>query len=825
MAEIEKMRIFEGVVAGLRSIGYGPQLIAKPYNFPDWFAHGEVVRVDAAAFGQTPWDYETACVGVVRNNGYSGEALINRCRALGAPFVLEIDGVGVNEWAVARKEGEHQLVATYQANAIDRLFEDRAPFWKPEPLLREKNIGKFRWIQGGLFDGLVPELEEHIQEKLDPLLTNTLTATREAYKSSRGSSSYKSAELFRLVFRLLTAKVFHDRGVFPFRSIGPDADECLKAVSRHYVEPHPPRLLNQAARAVAVNRIWNSLDFRNLSVEVLAQIWATTLVDEEMRATLGIHRTPRSIVKYLVDLVPFDHSSDKELTILEPCCGSAVFLIGAMNKLRKQLPFSLAPRDKHRYFVRRLSGIEQDPFSSEVSSLALTLADFPNPNEWDVVQGNVFDPEKLRERVSRAGVVLCNPPFGKFNPKERDRYGTRSHRKPAELLHRILDYLHPRGVLGFVLPRAFVDGSNYADVRTRLAERFDTLDVTILPDKAFPSADSEIALLVATNPIPHRVCHIVNKRVNDDNKAWTRFQLVRAVSSRDVRSITSVEARKSVAVPELQDVWEFMLDFSILNEVANLHRGIEWKESLTKNRVETGHRSKVARKSDFPHSHIGIVPRTSFNVFEVPEMHYLDVKEENMKGNAYRLPWDEPKAIVNKSTKSRGRWRMAAFPDTRGITCYQTYTAIWPTSNYDERVLAAILNSPVANAFVSTREGKRDIRVRTLRQIPVPNLTAPQSEQIRVLVRKYQRSVKIEDWDGATRLLMEIDGVVLDGYRMPARLERQLLDFFRGYERTTPFEFPPYFEDDFDIYFSLSDYLSDDFRLATAGELTKRMSL
>ena len=824
MAATENMSILEGVVAGLRSIGYGPQLIAEPYSFPDWFAHGEVVRVDAAAFGQTPWDYDTACVGVVRNNGYSGEALINRCRALGAPVVLEIDGVGVNEWAVARKVGEHQLVATYQANAIDRLFKDRAPVWKPEQLLREKSIGQFSWIQGGLFDGLVPELEEHIQAKLDPLLTNTLTATREAYKSSSGSSSYNSAELFKLVFWLLTAKVFHDRGVSRFRSIGPDGDACLEAVSEHYATPRPPRLLNQAARAVAVNRIWNSLDFRNLSVEVLAQIWSTTLVDETTRETLGIHRTPRSIVKYLVDLVPFDHSGDEELTILDPCCGSAVFLIGAMNKLKKQLPFSLAPRDRHHYFVRRLSGIEQDPFSSEISSLTLTLADFPNPNGWNVVQGNVFVPELLRERASRAGAVLCNPPFGKFKPQERDRYGTRSPRKPAELLHRILDHLHPKGVLGFVLPRAFVDGSNYADVRTRLAERFDTLDVTILPDKAFLSADAEIALLVATNPIPHRVCRIVNKRVNDDNKAWPRFQLVRAVSSQDVRNITSVEARKSVAVPELQEVWEFMLDFPILSEVASLHRGIEWKEPLTKNRVETGYRSTAVRKSGFPHSHIGIAPRTSFNVFEVPEMHYLDVKEQNMRGNAYRLPWNKPKAIVNKSTKSRGRWRMAALPDTLGVTCYQTYTAIWPTSNYDEWVLAAILNSPVANVFVSTREGKRDIRVRTLQQIPVPNLTARQSEQIRVLVRKYQRSVRIEDWDGATHLLMEIDAVVLDGYRMPARLERQLLEFFRGYERATPFEFPPYFEDDFDIYFNLSDYLSDDFRLATAGELTKRMS-
>ena len=825
MAATVNPGVLEGIVNGLKSIGYGPQLIAEPYSFTDWFAHGEVVHVEAAAFGQTPWDYDTACVGIVRSRGYSGKALINRCRALGAPFVLEIDGAGVNEWAVARKKDNHQLVCTYQATELGRLFENRAPFWKPEELLREKNIGQFTSIQGGLFDGLVPELEEKIQAKLDPLLTNTLTATSEAYKSSTASINCEPNDLFKLIFWLLTAKVFHDRSVTGFESLGPDADACLDAVSEHYATPHLPRPLNKIAREVAANRIWDSLDFRNLSVEVLAQIWSTTLVDKKTRESLGIHRTPRSIVKYLTDLVSFDHSGDEELIILEPCCGSSAFLIGAMNRLRKQLYFSFPPDKRHNYFVRLLAGIEQDPFSTEISFLALTLADFPNPNGWNITQGNVFDLEPLRERLTQAGVVLCNPPFGEFNKDEREKYDTRSHRKPAELLHRILDHLHPRGVLGFVLPRAFVDGSSYADIRTRLAKRFEKLDITILPDRAFPSSDSEIALLAATNPIPHRVSRVINKRVNDDQEAWIRFQLTHTISSENNRTLTAVEARSGVAVPEFQEVWDFMLDFPTLSEVALLHRGIEWKQPLTKNRIETGYRSKVVRTDRFPDSHVGIAPRTSFNVFEVPRTFYLDVSQENMRGNAYQLPWNEPKVIVNKATKSRGHWRIAALPDTLGITCYQTYTAVWPTSAYDEWVLAAILNSPVANIFVCTREGKRDIRVKTLRQIPIPILTASQSAEIGALVKRYQYSVKIEDWGEAAHTLMKIDAGVLDGYRMPPRLEREILDFFRGHNRITPFKFPPYFADDFDMYFNLSDYLSDDFRLSTAGELARRMAL
>ena len=813
--------IYGRVVTGLKSIGYGPELIAEPYAFPDWFAGGDEVRVDAAIFSHTPWDYESACMAVVRRNGYCGQALVDRCRALGAPFVLELADSGVIEWAVSRKEGKHQVIERYSPQAIERLFQDRSDVWKPDSLLRDKNIGEFQWIQAGLFDGLVPELEDHIQAKLDPLLTNTLSATSEAYREQVGGGN-SAVDLFKLVFWLLTAKVFHDRRVPGFKSLGPDADACLSAVSRHYAREFP-LLLNKAARSVAVKKIWSSLDFRNLSVEVLAQIWSTTLVDVNTKQRLGIHRTPRSIVKYIVDRIPFESTGDEGLAVLEPCCGSAGFLIGAMSRLRRRL-FEFSPRERHRYFVKHLSGIEEDPFSAEISFLALTLADFPNPNGWDVVQGDVFADEPLRDRVSRAGVVLCNPPFGEFTPKERKEYRSRSHRKPAELLHRILDNLHPRGVLGFVLPRAFVDGSAYSDVRARLSERFESLDITILPDKAFPSADSESALLVATNPVPHRECRIINNRVNDDGDAWARFELLHTVSSENTRMLTAEQARTSVVVPELQEVWEFMLDFPRLGDVAELHRGIEWDHPLTKNGRETGYRSEVIHEKRRPNTLLGVPPRTSFNVFEVPSLRYLDVSPDKMRGHAYELQWTEAKAIVNKTTRSRGRWRLAAFPATAGVACYQTYTGIWPTGQYDEFVLAAIINSPVANAFVATREGKTDIKVRTLRQIPVPNLTPSQAQRIQALVGEYQRTVAPLAPSDASRLLMEIDAVILDGYSLPARLEVQLLEFFSGYERSTPFEFPPYFPADLDVYFNLSDYLSPDFQLATSGELLKRMS-
>src|SRR5437870_12081904 len=95
--------IYKDVIAGLRSVGYEGALIEENYEFPDWFTPGgDMVQVEAAAFGQTPVSYDSACIGVVYANGLNGNALVNRCRSLGAPFVLEINGDVVTEWAVSR---------------------------------------------------------------------------------------------------------------------------------------------------------------------------------------------------------------------------------------------------------------------------------------------------------------------------------------------------------------------------------------------------------------------------------------------------------------------------------------------------------------------------------------------------------------------------------------------------------------------------------------------------------------------------------------------------------------------------------------------------
>jgi len=803
------------VIAGLERIGYRGSLLERSYSFPDWFSNQQIRTLEAAAFGQTPASYESACIGVARANGLREHALANAYRAFGAPVLLEIDGDQVREWAISRFENQHTLVGHYRASELQTLISTRAREWAPESLLRAKSIGSFRWVeQLGLFAGLIPELESQIQEKLDPLLRETLSRTRAAYLESTRKSP-DPQELFQLIFWTLTAKVFRDRQFGAFAELGADPDAIVAAVARHY-RTDPPRLLNVHARAEAAASVWRGLDFRNLSVEVLAHIWSRTLVSPETRKRLGIHRTPRAIVRYIVERLPFTHVGDDDRVIFEPCSGSAAFLIGAVNYLRPNL-FLASPQQRHEYFVKHLAGMESDPFGVEISKLALTLADYPNRNGWDIRSGDVFAPRAMTPLLKRAGVVLCNPPFEPLADSARQTYAASEIQKPAEILSRVLHDLHPSGVLGFVLPYVAVDGRSYATTRKRLAERFASIEITVLPERSFDDAEAAVAVLIAKEPIPHVSTRVSFSRVDDNPEAWDAFRLEHAVSTNYAENFTEDSARKGLIISELPDVWSYLTSHRTLEQVAEIHRGLEWSTPISQDHV----RSKESNGFK-----LGVAPSTKFCAFQVPPLKYLDMRRPQQRRNSWKYAWNKPKAIMPKARVSRGRWRIVAFADRVGITCHHTFYGVWPKSEqYDELLLAAVLNGPVANAFVAVREGSRDVTAEVLRLIPVPTFSSTARTRLHDLIERYEASIQAVALDAPENpeyLLKQIDAAVLDAYRLPPKIEKTVLDFFNDNDRKVAHPFTNYFPATLDIFVSLSDFLSPKFSRATVGELLKK---
>ena len=320
-------RLFQRVIANLERLGYRGELLPQPYSFVDWFLlETPKKEIPAAAFGRTPQSYDSACFAILLANGKTGAELVNDCRALGAPLAFEVQTDAIMLWKVGRDQSSTMKQLSIPAEDVEQIFQKHKTDWSSRRLLRLKNIGftpEPRQID--FIDvGLIPALEQEICRKLHELLSEVITEAVKVYTSNTASQP-DERELFRVVFRFLAAKILHDRGISPFQAFTTlsEARTVLSEVDRYYGE-YRAGLQDAETQKVIAAHLWNRVDFRNLSVEVLAYIYENTLVDKVSRKAMSIHSTPHSIARYIVHHLPFETIDVQQRRVVEPFAGHGI---------------------------------------------------------------------------------------------------------------------------------------------------------------------------------------------------------------------------------------------------------------------------------------------------------------------------------------------------------------------------------------------------------------------------------------------------------------------------------------------------------------------
>ena len=229
---------------------------------------------------------------------------------------------------------------------------------------------------------MIPALEREIQAKLDTLLKQVLAEAEAVYKRNT-SHEANAKDLFRLVFRFLAAKVLHDRRHAPFGSLSDfsKTDDVLRMVGRYYGETNLPLPDDLTTRQVVARGLWNRLDFRNLSVEVLAYIYENTLVDKQSRKELATHSTPHNVARYIVHHLPFEKINQHEPLILEPFSGHAIFLVASLQRLRDLLPNDMDEKEHHNYFCKETSWIRDRRFCDRSEQVVPNAGRLPQ-SQW-----------------------------------------------------------------------------------------------------------------------------------------------------------------------------------------------------------------------------------------------------------------------------------------------------------------------------------------------------------------------------------------------------------------------------------------------------------
>lgn len=808
-------------------------------------------------FASSERDMDSACIAVV-DGGTDPVAAVRSCYELAAPVVW-VRHNGSVDWWIQKQNAPVRFQSTPvgQFAALVRQYKDKLDpisIYQGRTLARINPAKQLDFVDAGL----LPLRREEAGKKLHDTVESMIAATLKAMKRSNpGKDALR--DVFTSVFRMLAGKILKDKGIGDFPSVDLSKPKAvLHAVAAHYdttnTTPAKPAsgydMLKDAAALLA-----SAGSFAVVSPESLAYVYEHTLVTKELRKKLGIHATPPWLVDYMVwqlyDWVREIPVEDRH--VFEPACGHAPFLLSMMRLLRMEM-HGRTDKAVHAYLKNHVHGVEIDDFAREIARLSLTLADIPNPNGWDLQNGDMFASDVLMREAKRCRILLSNPPYEKFKSADKTQFADAGFpvtaKKAVELVTRTIDKLPAGGVFGLVVPQTVISGPEAKHIREFLLKECEVAEVCRFPGKVFKFAQIETAIILGRRNLSGTSSAMNRVRIRTvGERGMAAFQHNYAVDEDTMATQRQLldHPALELKVPALNEVWERLKENPRVRDVALVGRGIEYKGKAARNGKPVASESK---RAGFSRGFAGVSRKQT--VYSEPPACWLATDAALIGNPRQGRATGTPQVLVNMGRTSRFRWRIKPMLDTSGMDVKNNFAIIRPTRSGDGALyLWAVLNSPIANAFVASRTMRKHNYEGIIGDIPLPPERSNAMAEIVSAAREYRQLASARDAEAARNkkavsshsplfdnsvetvqvtpetavreVLLRLDAAVLRAYALPVRLERQLLDYFNGNVRAgVGCTFGDYFPAGFKSLVPLHKFISSGYRGSTVDQVAVR---
>lgn len=289
--------------------------------------------------------------------------------------------------------------------------------------------------------------------------------------------------------------------------------------------------------------LWELYSFNDLPIELISNIYEEFLGSEK-----GVVYTPPYLVNFLLDEAMPMNEPKNNYKVLDPACGSGVFLVAAYRRiihwwriqnewkrpslriLKKLLRESIYGVDKSGEAVRLA-----------IFSLSLALCDELSPKViWEELkfddlqkEGNLFDKDFFglvhqKELKAEFDLVIGNPPFiESLNTSYAEQIEMeRRKMRPAVpgnqlallFLDQAITLCKPEGLLSLILPAGpFLYNKNSFDFRAHFLKEYQVkqiLDFTSLSSVLFGKANVAVAAIFVNKERPKnkQVLHVTVRR-------------------------------------------------------------------------------------------------------------------------------------------------------------------------------------------------------------------------------------------------------------------------------------------------------------------------
>lgn len=289
--------------------------------------------------------------------------------------------------------------------------------------------------------------------------------------------------------------------------------------------------------------LWRLYSFNDLPIELISNIYEEFLGDQE-----GVVYTPPYLVRFLIDEVMPLESPRDNFKVIDPACGSGVFLVAAYQRVIDWW------RSRHGWktpglvtlkqlLVDSIYGVDISPEAVKLSifSLSLVLLDELSPKEiWENLKfdnlkqrGNLYEKdffELIRGQAikEKFDLVIGNPPFiSKLTTsfaREIELHQTDNRVKLPDnqlallFLEQAMAVCRKTGLTCLLLPVGpFLYNYGSEKFRQYFLQTYhvlQALDFTFLRETLFESANAAVAAIFVRNekPVSKEILHVTFRR-------------------------------------------------------------------------------------------------------------------------------------------------------------------------------------------------------------------------------------------------------------------------------------------------------------------------
>ena len=252
--------------------------------------------------------------------------------------------------------------------------------------------------------------------------------------------------------------------------------------------------------------LWQRYSFADLPVELVSHIYQL-FVKDSATAVYTPHFVVRLLLGEVLNWERLDRLEENDEIILDPACGSGVFLVEAYKRLvlhwRARNNWSRPDQETLKNLLTtRLRGIDLEEGAVELAafSLCLALCDalepieirtsvnlFPPLKEITIHTGCFFETREKETIKERVGVIVGNPPFAsklatdgaqRAYQRYQQEHGTLPDKQIAYLfLHESMEMLAPGGVLSMLQQHNFLYNQRSIEFRRKFIERWDVREI------------------------------------------------------------------------------------------------------------------------------------------------------------------------------------------------------------------------------------------------------------------------------------------------------------------------------------------------------------